>query len=526
MPTQLEQDLAAKLAAQAQTNGIALPSMGAAAAPGGPANIPPPPPAPPPIQAAPMVVQGQAPPLPQQGLNPFAQSAADLHPRPPPQMSGFDLGLLPQRATAPIDLRGVHGGAKLDGDVGHKTKLEADFVKPGAPGAGAATAAPRDWDKETDAALGLNSKRYEEANTYALDAGINARLAKIDESGHVQDAGEKIAQHHAEAADLLQKHADLLQKIHDTASTETQRQADEYERMFKESAEDKVDPNAFYKGKGGLARGILDTIAVGLGTMGSGLAHTPNQALEIVNGHVQANIDAQKANIAQRGKAVEHQKGLYLMAKEKGLSDEQAENLQYQANYAKVQKQLEGELGKADTQQKVDQIQQAMKTFDVAQAERAKATAQGWGQARYALMHPKMVAPPGAGKEAELNAQTEPAQEAVAHTLSQGEEQPGYGLAARAGRWLSGDNGVLTTAEGRAGQRETKDLAAQYLALTKRPLRGSAVDDFAATIKTPEDKIRLAHQVKRLIEASQVAKVNPAGGARSDAMDEGPELEP
>lgn len=97
-----------------------------------------------------------------------------------------------------------------------------------------------------------------------------------------------VAQHREREADLAKKRDGLLTEQKDASARIEAQLADEQAKG--------VDPNHYWQSQSTGSK-ILSAIAIGLGTFGSGLAHAPNTALNIINGAIADDIDAQKVNL-------------------------------------------------------------------------------------------------------------------------------------------------------------------------------------------------------------------------------------
>lgn len=127
------------------------------------------------------------------------------------------------------------------------------------------------------------------------------------------DAAQKMGQ--AEAAYNAAKAAGDAHGAEIAAAREAEKRAyvaDEHAKLeaLSTQAQKKVDPNEYWKEKGTGSK-IAAALAIGLGTFGSLYMHGPNTALQIINEGINANIDAQKANIATARGAFADRSSLY-----------------------------------------------------------------------------------------------------------------------------------------------------------------------------------------------------------------------
>lgn len=130
------------------------------------------------------------------------------------------------------------------------------------------------------------------------------------EGAAVQQGAGEVAQEHRQAASALD------QQQGQTNQNEQRRQAAARDALARsQAAVDRatggtVDPDRML-GHGVTASRVTAAIAVGLGAIGAALANTPNFALQIITNAIDKDIEAQKANLANRAGGAEMQRGLY-----------------------------------------------------------------------------------------------------------------------------------------------------------------------------------------------------------------------
>ena len=151
-----------------------------------------------------------------------------------------------------------------------------------------------------------------------LDPALLARMNDSRARGEVaiQDSARVRGEAAANDANALAFQDIEQQRLHaQRAESERDRQkamqvaSDDYRRAITDFESKTVDPAKWYhdRGTGGT---IAAAIAMGLGAFGSSLTGGPNAALEIIQGAIRDDIDAQKQNIATAGRGLEAQHGL------------------------------------------------------------------------------------------------------------------------------------------------------------------------------------------------------------------------
>lgn len=156
------------------------------------------------------------------------------------------------------------------------------------------------------------------------------------QSGLAANATQGLAQNRGDAA---QNQATLAAQTASAARTaEKQRAAHERERTraadiaesdYRRAAADfaskTVDPAKWYhdRGTGGT---IMAAIAMSLGAFGASLTGGENTAVQLITDSINADIDAQKENIATAGKGLEAQEGLLAQMRERFGDERMAES--------------------------------------------------------------------------------------------------------------------------------------------------------------------------------------------------------
>ena len=140
------------------------------------------------------------------------------------------------------------------------------------------------------------------------------------QSGLAADAERGLARVHGDAAQARMESAadvgaranaaEAQRVVHERERLKAADTAEsDYRRAVTEFSAREVDPAKWYhdRGTGGT---IAAALAMGLGAFGSSLTGGPNTAVQIISDAINADIDAQKSNIATAGKGLEAQRGL------------------------------------------------------------------------------------------------------------------------------------------------------------------------------------------------------------------------
>ncbi len=150
-------------------------------------------------------------------------------------------------------------------------------------------------------------------------------LRKANLAGGAEVATAKAEQE----ATAWREHADALQAEqarHDASQAGIRSDIDKRMRAFdqasKEAANATVDPNHYMAEKGTFGR-IIAAIAVGLGAAGASGSGGRNYALDIIQGSIDKDIDAQKAKIAGKTASVGHAKTSLDLAQQLGADENQ-----------------------------------------------------------------------------------------------------------------------------------------------------------------------------------------------------------
>ncbi|MCL2724776.1 MAG: hypothetical protein FWD69_10105 [Polyangiaceae bacterium] len=274
-------------------------------------------------------VPSAAPPLPLQAANPTIEldDPPPVAPSPQPQPAGpnplqsLQLAGAPRpwlqrilgektatpeaAAAAPLPVQGP-----AEGD-GFPSAMSFDDLQRAAPASLPATGKPR-WTPSTRSSkveYGIDPEdlaRGEEARARASAARVAAAQNTYAASQLESDAESQMAQADVIASAKAQA---VSSQITQKRNAYIQQEQGRFEQLAND-ANAKIDPNAYWKEQGGAAK-VLAALAIGLGQFGASLTGGQNAALSIVNRAVDANIDAQKANIAKARNAYDLRTNLY-----------------------------------------------------------------------------------------------------------------------------------------------------------------------------------------------------------------------
>lgn len=155
------------------------------------------------------------------------------------------------------------------------------------------------------------------------------------------------------------------------------RARDAVNRAAQRAASMSVDPNRASRGAGG----VLNAIAVGLGTFGAAMGGGPNSALQIVTDRINQDIEAQRTDIDQANNNVSTQRGMLadvrdeFQSRDAAIAATRAAMLRQAAAEAEVQaRQTDSAEVQARAQNLRDQLEEQAQAA-AAEAQRAEAEA-------------------------------------------------------------------------------------------------------------------------------------------------------
>lgn len=134
----------------------------------------------------------------------------------------------------------------------------------------------------------------EQLNAAEYDANEAKRLgseAAVERAGIEAQSADKQLAHYAAAQQAEEARQSRMKSAYDAQMAK----ADELQQRASEMHE---DPEGYWKQKGVGAR-IMAVIGQAMGAYGSAITHTPNYAMQMIEGEVQNHIKAQQANIAK-----------------------------------------------------------------------------------------------------------------------------------------------------------------------------------------------------------------------------------
>jgi hypothetical protein len=238
----------------------------------------------------------------------------------PNRMSLGNFGLVPPttptptpQVTTPISAPAISGPASV-GPSGIKytedTGLPVDPPTPSAPDTSA-------MDTSTSAGLSKLTESTTTARPLSKEL-LKAQDEAFKKQGMAvaSEAEAEIARNNAatiEAQAVAQREAKFLEE--ETARQQREQDAiDErqakLDAISEEYSDMNLDSNRFWNNKS-TGDKILAAIAIGLGAMGQAQSGGENQALNIIQGAIDRDIEEQKHNIAKAGSNVATQKGLF-----------------------------------------------------------------------------------------------------------------------------------------------------------------------------------------------------------------------
>lgn len=187
-----------------------------------------------------------------------------------------------------------------------------------------------------------------------------SQIATMDKDfAQKQKADQHFADEQAEVARRQNIQRDVFaQQNADAQAQETLKQQAQDDLLKQETAKGaelantigKVDPKRYKKDQG-IGGNILSAIALGLGALGAGLTKGPNTALEIYNRKVDADIDAQKEEIAVAKDKAQLQNNRVAQIMSQGHDLQQSIQLARASRYADLQRAVEAEAAKSGDQE-------------------------------------------------------------------------------------------------------------------------------------------------------------------------------
>ena len=192
--------------------------------------------------------------------------------------------------------------------------------------------------KEGAAALGEAETEGFQAQRAQGEASIQAANDIADRAVQVADEREAIAARFVERDQQRQNHLRTMEA--------------DYRQMADNLANTPIEQPDIWGGSDA-GHQILGRVALFLGTLGSGVAGTPNIVWEKLKGDVDRNIEVQKANKALQQNRLAAEGTLIGMARERFASEAMQDVAMRQAAYEKIMAQLEAYKEQARTPERV-----------------------------------------------------------------------------------------------------------------------------------------------------------------------------
>jgi hypothetical protein len=413
-----------------------------------------------------------------------------------------------------------------------KGVLNPFATKAAASGAGP-SAAPTDYSKLGYQAVGDNPNDPRQRAALAALGKVSGQSADM-----IQQHAAQVYQQGADYQSMLSGQA--AQQRYD-AMIEAQKQQEaaahaadaraKYQALADDFAKQRIDPDEIYRGAAGGARRVTSALAVALGAVGAVYGHTENFAQKIVEQQVNNSIEAQKANIANKGRALENARGAYEMLRQQGADDAQARAGTRALAYAAAARDAEAiqsGLTNEDQKRKAEELRQSFlqqqaqaeaahtqlanqKGFEIAEQRSRAAAAANKGEAGDAAV----------AKLQETEAPAEAASEALHEQIDSGKGVEGYGVLGRLGRLLPADLG--TTEQGRANMRNVDRLAAVEAKDEQGRVNPEMKADIIKHVRTEDDVERFLRENDYRHKVAQEAARRTAkggGGSRKSAEED------
>ena len=100
-------------------------------------------------------------------------------------------------------------------------------------------------------------------------------------------------------ADLAQQQQLSMQRSHDAFVKDSQSIMQDFNHLVDDAKNSRIDPNRFWNSKSDLGK-VSSAIGLILGGIGGGMTHQENPALKFLNAQIDRDVDAQRANIANK----------------------------------------------------------------------------------------------------------------------------------------------------------------------------------------------------------------------------------
>jgi hypothetical protein len=188
-------------------------------------------------------------------------------------------------------------------------------------GAGGIAAAPKDWDAEAAARLGIGSP--EEQAALAKRRGIQREGMDIGLQGldaARENGAQQVARYNAMAQESEHGKQEEIRRASLQRDAE-QAKASEIRRYMDDAAKDRIDPN----GRRSTFQTALGALGAALGGIGQVYGHTKdNAALDMINNNINRDVEAQRADHQMKKERVEGLRSDYSELRQRGLDDASA----------------------------------------------------------------------------------------------------------------------------------------------------------------------------------------------------------
>lgn len=170
--------------------------------------------------------------------------------------------------------------------------------------------------------------QYRDVPKPALEAADQAMaltdLANLEEAEHDQNAWKREVEQQKATDEAVRYEQERIRKAQEARLAEAKAEQEKLAKEVEEIGNTKIDPDQWWESKSTGTR-IGLALAAGAGAVGAALAGGPNTALQIIDGQIKRDIDAQKANLANRKSTVKDKNNLYGRMLERFGNEHQAE---------------------------------------------------------------------------------------------------------------------------------------------------------------------------------------------------------
>jgi len=392
------------------------------------------------------------------------------------------------------------------------------FAGGGAGGAAGPAPNMRERAKES---LGLSGPEYEEASrdVEREQRGLETQQAYHSRLGY--EEGAHMADMQRGLAEQGERNAHEMVASRQRQAVREQEAFTKVDRLAKDFASSKVDPDHIWKEKGTGAH-VLSAIGIALGAIGQAIGGGPNTAMQIVQGAIDRDIQAQRDTISAKGQAIEQARGAYGMLRQQGLDDMSALSGARAISWDATARQIQAEQLRMGNEATKRQADDALKYAQLQAAQHKQQMMTAIRAQQYGLEHPKATGAGAAGAAVaniagvqEKNAETDVA---AGDILSQGDDIAGYGVGGRVAHFLSEKTGLpLESNEAKRNRLTADELAAGVLKASGARVTPEAKERILANVHNEADLRALAQRVQRGHAREEQAAA--AKGTKKTALD-------